>query len=114
MPFYDRGVRVDKMFDWVVGEVKAVPDTVWWLNENFVVLGIKCVLSMLNGKGCQEMGRLRDLDGSHDATVVENVPKGVHKLAEQIVQRWWKPHGLPEALHRLEAAHAMTVSDSND
>jgi hypothetical protein len=56
MPFCDRGVRVDKMFDWVVGEVKAVPDTVWWLNENFVVLGIKCVLSMLNGKGCQEMG----------------------------------------------------------
>jgi hypothetical protein len=26
------------------------------------------------------------------------------------VQRWWKPHGLPEALHRLETVITMTIS----
>jgi uncharacterized coiled-coil protein SlyX len=29
MPFPDKGVKVEEMIDWVVGEVKAVPDTVW-------------------------------------------------------------------------------------
>jgi uncharacterized coiled-coil protein SlyX len=29
MSFPNRRVKVDKMFDWVVGEVKAVSDTVW-------------------------------------------------------------------------------------
>jgi hypothetical protein len=34
------------------------------------------------------MGRLRDLVGSHDATVLENVTEDVHKLAGWIVRRW--------------------------
>jgi hypothetical protein len=29
-----------------------VPDTVWWLNDNFTVLGIEGILNMLNGEGC--------------------------------------------------------------
>jgi hypothetical protein len=69
------------MFEWVVGEVKAVPDTVWRLNNNLTVLGINGVFKMLNGEGCQEIGRLRDLVGSYDATFLENVLEDVHKLA---------------------------------
>jgi 2-polyprenyl-3-methyl-5-hydroxy-6-metoxy-1,4-benzoquinol methylase len=48
---------------------------------------------------------------SHDVAVLEDVPKDVHKLAGRIVQKWWKPHGMREALHRLEEARAKTVSD---
>jgi hypothetical protein len=48
------------MIDWVVGEVKAVLDTVWQLNDNFTVLGIEGILSMLNHEGYQELGRLHD------------------------------------------------------
>jgi hypothetical protein len=40
---------------------------------------------MLNGEGCQELGRLHDLAGSSDALVLEEVPEDVHKLAGQIV-----------------------------
>jgi hypothetical protein len=29
LPFPDKGAKVDEMIDWVVGEVKAVPNTVW-------------------------------------------------------------------------------------
>jgi hypothetical protein len=61
--------------------VKVVPDIVWRLNDNFVVLGIEGVLSMLNGEGCQELGQLHDLAGSCDATVLEDVLEDVHKLA---------------------------------
>jgi uncharacterized coiled-coil protein SlyX len=61
LPFPNKGTKVEEMIDWVVEEVKAVPDIVWRLNDNFVVLGIKGVLSMLSGEWCQELGRLRDL-----------------------------------------------------
>jgi hypothetical protein len=81
------------------------------LNDNFTVLGIEGVLSMLHGQGCQELGRLHDLAGSSDASVLEEVLEDVCKLAWQIMRRWWKPHGLPEALHRLEEAHTKTLSD---
>jgi hypothetical protein len=101
---------VEEMIRWVVGDVKAVSDTIWLLNNNFAILGIESVLSMLNGVGCQELGQLHDLASSRDASVLKDVPKDVHKLARQIVQKWWKPLGLPEALRRLEAAHAETVS----
>jgi hypothetical protein len=89
-------------------------DTVWRLNDNFAVLGIEGVLNMLNGKGCQELGQLRDLAASCGTAVLEDVPEDVHKQAGRIVRRWWKPHGLTEGLHRLEAAHATMVSDSNN
>jgi predicted nucleic acid-binding Zn-ribbon protein len=51
LPLPDKGVKVEEMIDWVVGEVKAVSNTVWRLNENFVVLGIEGILNMLNGEG---------------------------------------------------------------
>jgi hypothetical protein len=52
LPFPDKGAKVEEMIDWVVGEVKALPDTVWRLNDNFTILGIRGVLNMLNDEGC--------------------------------------------------------------
>jgi hypothetical protein len=43
---------------------------------------------MLNGEGCQELNRLRDLAASRDAAVLEDVPEDMHKLAGRIVRRW--------------------------
>jgi hypothetical protein len=39
---------VEEIIDWVVREVKAVPDTVWQQNDNFTFLCIEGVISMLN------------------------------------------------------------------
>jgi hypothetical protein len=36
---------------------------------------------MLYGEGCQELGQLHDVAGSSDASVLEEVPEDVHKLA---------------------------------
>jgi hypothetical protein len=87
LPFPNKGVKVEEMIDWVVEEVKVIPDTVWRLNDNFIVQGIEGVLSMLNGEGCQELGRLRDLAGSRNAVVLEDVLEDVHKLAGRIVRK---------------------------
>jgi hypothetical protein len=77
LPFPDKCVKVVEMIDRVLGEVKALPDTIWRLNDNFIVLGIEGVLNMLNGEGCQELGQLHDLATSHNATVLEDVPEDV-------------------------------------
>jgi hypothetical protein len=68
---------------------------------------------MLNGEGCQELNRLHDHAASHNVVVLEDVLEDVHKLAGMIMRRWWKPHGLPEALRRLEATRAVIVSNSD-
>jgi hypothetical protein len=114
LPFPDKGAKVEEMINWVVGKVKVVTDTVWWLNDNFTVLGIEGILNMLNGEGCQELNRLHDLAASCNAAILEDVPEDVHRLAGWIVRRWWKQHGLSEALCRLEAAHAVAVSYSDN
>jgi hypothetical protein len=105
---------MEEIIDWDVGEVKAVSDTVWQLNNNLVILGINGVLNMLNNEWCQELGRLCYLAASRDVAVLQDVPEGVHKLAGQIVQKWWRPHGLPKAFRRLVAAHAVIVSYSGN
>jgi hypothetical protein len=82
LPFLDKGMKVEEMIDWVVGEVKAVPDTAWQLNDNFTILGIEGVLSILNGEVYQEFGRLHDLAGSRDTVVLEDILEDVHKMVE--------------------------------
>jgi hypothetical protein len=108
LPFPDKGAKVEEMIDLVALEVKAMPDTIWRLNDNFTILGIEGVLNILNGEGCQ------DLTMSRGASALENVPDDLHKLAGWIMRRWWKPYGLPEAVRRLEAAHATMVNDSDN
>jgi hypothetical protein len=65
--------------------VKAVPDTVWRLINNFAILGIVGVLNMLNSEGCQELTRLHELAASHNATILKDVPEGMHRLVGRIL-----------------------------
>jgi hypothetical protein len=67
LSFPSRGVKVEEMIKWVAKEVKTVPDTVWQLNNNFIILDVEGVLNMLNNEGCQQLGRLRKLP--HPATL---------------------------------------------
>jgi hypothetical protein len=81
LPFLDLNAKVEKLIDRVVGEVKIALDIVWQLNDNFVILSIEGVMNMLNGTGCPELSHLRGLAASSNASIVENVPNDVRKLA---------------------------------
>jgi hypothetical protein len=61
LPFPARSAKVKDLIDWVGGEVKTVPGTMWKLNDIFVILAIK---------GCQELSHHRGLAASQDASVV--------------------------------------------
>jgi hypothetical protein len=45
-------------------------DTIWQLNDNFIVLATEGVLNMLYNEGCQELGRLHELAASNDTAVL--------------------------------------------
>jgi hypothetical protein len=75
MPFPRKDMVVQEMIDWIAEGVKEVSNIVWRLNDNFTILGIEGVLNMLYGEGCQELGRLRDLAVSRDATFLKDVRK---------------------------------------
>jgi hypothetical protein len=70
-------VKVEAMIEWVTKVVKTVSGTVWQLNDNFTVLAVEGVLNMLNNEGCHELGRLRELAASSDASVLQDVPENV-------------------------------------
>jgi hypothetical protein len=74
LPFLAKSVKVEDFLDWVIKEVKTVPDTIWQLNDNFIVFTIERVLNMLNNEGCQELSRLHGLATSRDASVMQDVP----------------------------------------
>jgi hypothetical protein len=101
---------VDDYIGWFEEEVKAVSRAVWQLNDNFVVLAIEGVLNMLHSSDCQELSVLHDLGALSDTSVIEDIPGEVHKIARHLVWRWWKNHGLSEALCRLEGASVEMVS----
>jgi hypothetical protein len=84
LPFPGKGAKVEEMIEWVVGEVKMVPDTVCQLNDIFVVLAIEGVLNMLNIEGCQELSLLRELVASLDTSVKQDVPDDMRKLVGEL------------------------------
>jgi hypothetical protein len=46
-------------------------NTIWQLNDNFVVLAIEGVLNMLYNEGCQELA------ASNDTAVLQDIPENV-------------------------------------
>jgi hypothetical protein len=106
-------MKVEEMIEWVVKEVKMVPDTIWQLNDNFTILAIEGVSNMLNNEGCQELGHLHELAAFSDAAVLQDVSENVLKLPGRLVRKWWKPNGLCKALHHLEVANTTTIIDAD-
>jgi hypothetical protein len=113
MPFLARNALVEELIDWVAEEVKVVSGTMWQLNNNFVIIAIEGVLSMLCRTGCQELPKLRELAASSDVSVVEDVLVEMQKLVGRLIHRRWKVHGPPETLHRLEAGNTESVSNAS-
>jgi hypothetical protein len=73
------------LIDWVGEELKVMSDTMWQLNDNFVVLSIEGVLNMLLGAGCQDLSQLHRLATSSDISIIENILGDVQKLVGHLV-----------------------------
>jgi hypothetical protein len=77
LPFPAKDMKVEKMINWVAGEVQTMPITIWQLNNNFGILAIEGILIMLNKEGCQKLSHLRGLATSSDASVLQDIPDDV-------------------------------------
>jgi hypothetical protein len=76
---------VEDYISWFEEELKVVPGVVGQLNDQFVVLSSEGVLNKLYSPDCQELLILHDLATSSDASVVEDVPGEVQKIAGCLV-----------------------------
>jgi hypothetical protein len=81
------------------------------VKQQFHHLGCQRCFKHAKQRRVPAVGSPSQVAASSDAAILQYVPKNVQKLAGQLVRKWWKPHGLPEALRHLEAANAMTISD---
>jgi hypothetical protein len=86
VPFPAKNAPIDDYIGWFEEEVKAVSGVVWQLNDNFVVLTIEGVLNMFHSSGCQELSALRDMAASSDASIIDNIPSEVQKIAGRLVR----------------------------
>jgi hypothetical protein len=104
LPLPARNAKVEEMIDWIAGEVKTMSDTIWQLNDNFVRIS--------GYRGCLEYAKQRRVPRAGPPSQVDCFPRRLHPAgcAQASGRRWWKTHGLPEALRWLEAADAMIVS----
>jgi hypothetical protein len=100
LPFPAKSVPIDDYISWFGEEVKVLPGAVWQLNDNFVVLAIKGVLNMLHSSGCHELSGLHDLAASSDASVLNNVPTEVQKIA---------PHRAPVSTSSAPPHHTLPL-----
>jgi hypothetical protein len=85
LPIPTQNVKVEQLIDWVAWEVKTVPATVWQLNDNFVILALEGILDMLNNAGCKELSHLHGFAASNNASVIQDIPNDVRKLAGRLV-----------------------------
>jgi hypothetical protein len=65
-------------------------------NKNFLVYCLVGVLKMLDENvECHHHGGLDAIMSSCDASIIDEKPDEIAKLAACIVKRWWTSHGLP-------------------
>jgi hypothetical protein len=80
---------IDKVITWFEKEIKALPSTILKANKNFVVYCLIRVLKMLQGHvQCRHVDGLDAMMNSCDASILDEIPTNIVKLATCIVKRW--------------------------
>jgi hypothetical protein len=80
---------VSDFLEWFWAEVEAMPTTFAECNESttcYVLIGI---LQMLAGEVCEHLLKLKELATSCDASLLQDFPKDIGKIAKRLVSHWW-------------------------
>jgi hypothetical protein len=97
LPFPGRGSAIREIVGWFDKEIKSLPNTFVKANKNFMCYAVVCVLRMLYDSGCDHMVEVQDLMTSCDATILEDLPPELLKLACRLVKKCWTVRVLPSA-----------------
>jgi hypothetical protein len=109
---------------WFDEEIQALPTAVIKANKNFLCYCIAGVLRMLYENGCSHVDELQTLMNSCNASILDDIPEEIGRLAGRIVWKWWATYGLPyvtvfscdtrgeDVFHLLRCLHIMLILTS--
>jgi hypothetical protein len=110
LPYPGKGSTISDIVRWFDEEIKAIPATFAKANRNFAYYAIVGVHQMLQDSGCEHLSRLQSLASSCDASLLDDLPPELMKLACCLVRKWWVEHGLPEASNCLRREPEVIIS----
>jgi hypothetical protein len=113
LPFPGRGSAIREIVGWFDKEIKSLLNTFVKANKNFMCYAVVCVLRMLYDSGCDHMAEVQDLMTSCDATILEDLPPELLKLACRLVKKCWTVRVLPSAARRLRKDPEVNYSSTS-
>jgi hypothetical protein len=93
---------VSDFLGWFQAEITAMPTTFTECNENITCYALIGVLHMLAGEGYEHVSELKKLSLSCDASLIQEFPTDVGRMARKLVKHWWTNHGLPYCMQKIE------------
>jgi hypothetical protein len=93
---------------WFRAEIAAMPTTFVECNENITCYALIGVHQMLVGEGCEHVLEFKRLALSCDASLIQEFPKDVGRMARKLVKHWWTNHGLPYCIQKIEEENQVS------
>jgi hypothetical protein len=59
---------------------------------------------------CRHLDGLDAIMGSCDASILDEIPNEIARLATRIVKRWWSSHGLPYVIDVFHIEPELRIS----
>jgi hypothetical protein len=93
-------------------------------SENTTCYALIGILWMLAAEGCGHLPRLKELAVSCNASLLQDFPKDLSKIAKRLVTHWWTQKGMPYCMQKIEEENGLSsgtlflvdkfISPSND
>jgi hypothetical protein len=93
---------VSDLLEWFKAEVTAMPTAFAECNENITCYTLIDIFMMLVGEGCEHLPELKKFALSYDASLLEDFPEDISRIAKRLVTNWWTKHGLPYCIMKTE------------
>jgi hypothetical protein len=107
MDFHTNASILD-LLEWFQADVEAMPTAFTECNENITCYVLIGIFKMLVGEVCEHLLELKKLALSCDASLLQDVPNDLGRIAKKLVKNWWTKHGLPYCMQKMEEENRVS------
>jgi hypothetical protein len=83
------GASLSDFLEWFRVEVAVMATAFAECNENITCYSLIGIFQMLAGEGCGHLLELKKLALSCDASLLQDFPAEVDRIAKKLVKNWW-------------------------
>jgi hypothetical protein len=92
-------------------KVRALPTTFPECNKNITGSAlVGGVFKMLVVVECEHLLKLKKLALSCDASILQDVPDDIGRIAKKREKNWWTNHGLPYCMQKIEDENRVSFT----